>query len=278
MKVLSYKYIKPINYKVPELRRNGYMTRQYIEMVDEYLDSVQLKGKCAFLYAGGSVALTSEVRNVKDGAFEEPLKSNGILVKETAAYSMYQWIGRLPNKEAIQYASINGNTCASSMYALYEAETLLNQDYDMVVIVAEEMTSLRTQKAFFESGVDIQLSEGLAIAVLGKGEGIDTCKWAYSYGSNPFATTIEGYRAVDSDGCGVVKVHGTGTDNNTRAEEVLEEGRKVINYKQRIGHTQGVSGLLEVLMAVESTESSDILCVSSGMGGFYGSCIVRKNV
>jgi hypothetical protein len=281
MKVLSYKYVKPNEDGIVEgLDRQGYMTPQYMEMMRDYLDTIELKGKCAFLYAGGAMVTASEARNVnKATEYREPVKESTSVIKELAAYSMHKWIGALNERANIRYANVNANTCASSMHSLYEANRLLNDGFDEVVIVAEEKTAYNTLRIFDEHDIDLKVGEGCVVIHLGKAsspadEDITECKWEYEYNRNPFGVTSTGYARVTSE-CDIVKPHGTGTVNNEEAEKVFKE-KPQLRYKETYGHTQGVSGLLEVCMAMEEPVVGDILCVSSGLGGFYGSCIVKK--
>lgn len=281
MKVLSYKVILPNDEGiVVDLDRTSHMTPQYQDLAYEYIRGIELTGRCAFLYAGGAVVMTSETRNsVKPSLYREPIKDSTILIKELAAYSMHGWIGMLKNKECIEYANINGNTCASSMYCLYEAEQLLNNGFDQVVIVAEEKTAYNTLRIFDEHGIDIKVGEGCVIMHLGKAsspadEDITDCKWSFEYNRNPFGVTSSGYSKIFSD-CAIVKPHGTGTDVNEEAESIYKD-KVQLRYKEKYGHTQGASGLLEVALVLMEDVVEDVCCISSGLGGFYGSCIVRK--
>jgi len=275
MRVLSYNYIKPNDNGIVEcLTRSDYMTPQYINLMKEYLSTIKLEGKCAVLYAGGVLLSASEARSVKDkGLYREVAYTSGIAIKELAAYSMHKWIGMLDGKENVKYANINGNTCASSMYSLYEASKLLEEDFDQVIIIAEEKTSYNTLRIFDEHKIDLKVGEGCAILCLGKGDGISNCKWNYEYNRNPFGVTTTGYKDIMSD-CDYIKPHGTGTSNNEDAELVYGEIHQ-IRYKEKYGHTQGVSGLLEVCMVLDEDVVGDVLCISSGLGGYYGSCIIH---
>lgn len=282
MKVLSYKYLLPNESGIiPELDRSGYMTPQYISLVQEYLSTVTLSGKVAFLYAAGVVLLASEARNTKDKQiYRERALDSSICIKELAAYSIHKWIGSFNGKENIQYANINANTCASSMFSLYEAEQLLNQGFDQVVIVAEEKTSYNTIRVFDEHKIDLKIGEGLAIIHLGKAtdpadEDITDCQWSYEYNRNPFGVTSTGYSAVFTE-TDYINPHGTGTSINEDAENAVYGSIEQLRYKGQIGHTQGVSGLIEVCMVLDENIQGNVLCVSSGLGGFYGSCIIRK--
>ena len=277
MKVLSYKYIEPNDQGIVEgLDRQGYMTPQYMEMMEEYLGSIKLEGKCAFLYAAGAVVSASEARNAIDnGKYREHEKMSSSVIKELVAYSMHKWIGAIDGRTNIRYANVNANTCASSMHSLYEAEQLLNQGYDQVVIVAEEKTAYNTLRIFDEHSIELKVGEGCVVMVLGQGDDISQCKWEYEYNRNPFGVTQSGYERVNSES-EYVNPHGTGTANNEEGESIFHD-RTQLRYKEKYGHTQGVSGILEVCKVLdEPYVVGDVLCVSSGLGNFYASCIVHK--
>lgn len=285
MKVLSYKVILPNNEGIVEaLDRSDYMTYQYIDLVEDYLAEIKLDKPTAFLYAGGATVSSSESRNTQhvNNYRETPLAS-GLALRELVAYSMHKWIGMIQGKENIIYANINGNTCASSMHSLYEAERLLNSgDVDEVIIVAEEKTSYNTLRVFDESRIDLKVGEGLVIIHLGKAESpatedITNCKWFFEYNKNPFNVTSTGYREVFDDTADFVKPHGTGTTVNEVAESSVYVSVPTLRYKEDLGHTQGISGLLEACLVLQRTDIiGTVNCVSSGLGGFYGSCIVHK--
>lgn len=277
MKVLSYKYVLPSESGIVEgLDRQGYTTPQYIDKVYDYIKTIKLEGRCAVLYAAGAVVSASEARNVHGkGTYREEPKESTSVIKELAAYSMHKWISLLEGKENIQYANINGNTCASSMYSLVEAYELINKGFDKVIVIAEEKTSYNTLRIFDEHSIDLKVGEGLAILELGKGEGISDCKTWFEYNRNPFAVTADGYSKVYTH-CDYVNPHGTGTEVNEQAESSIYNSTPQLRYKETYGHTQGVSGLLEVCLVLDEDVSGNILCVSSGLGGFYASCVVNK--
>jgi hypothetical protein len=271
MKIVSYKYV--VNFVDPD----GYMTPQYIKLVKDYLETVKLTGKTAVLYAGGVLLSASEARNTVDtGKLRRNVQESTLAVKELSAYSMHRWIGILRDADKVAYANINGNTCASSLYSLYEAEKLLNDGFDDVIIIAEEKTSYNTLRVFKESRIDLKVGEGVAVMHLTKG-GTDmhSCKWEFEYGRNPFGVTESGYQKVYQD-CDMVKPHGTCTPNNEEAEQLVIGHKEQIRFKEDIGHCQGASGLIEICMLLDSEVKGTILCQAAGMGGFYGSCLVEK--
>ena len=272
MKVSSYTYLAN-----PEIDEAGYMTAQYIRKVEEYLKSIVLVGKTAVLYAGGVLLTASEARNTTDsGELRRRTLNSTLAIKEVAAFSMHKYIGMLKDRDKVAYASINGNTCASSMFSLYEAEQLLLSGYDEVIIIAEEKTSYNTLRVFNESRIDLKVGEGVAVMhITSGGTDITACKWSYEYNRNPFLASSAGYALIDTP-TRYINPHGTGTETNEAAEAELVSGREELRYKEDIGHTQGLSGLLEVCMVLDEDIKGDVLCVSSGLGGFYGSCVVHK--
>lgn len=283
MFIKSYEYIIPKEKhkdytSIEGINREDYISDQYINMVGQ----IVLDRPTAILYAGGFSISQSESRDVSsvDNRFIGSIGYNKstMVLRESTAYCMHKWIGSMKNNTLVRYASINSNTCASSMYSIYEAERLLRESHiDEVIIIAEERTSFNTLRIFKEHRIPLIVSDGLAIIRLtkedfNKGSITDT-KWSYQYNRNPFYTSQEGYSAVISE-ADFYKVHGTGTKSNDAAEENIPN--KII-YKDKIGHTQGVSGLLELCIAVDDPSlSGSVCCVASGLGGFYGSCILNK--
>ena len=91
---------------------------------------------------------------------------------------------------------------------------------------------------------------------------------------------IKAIKELDYSNIDIVKTHGSGTDRNTKEElDALSDLRidsKIVEYKSKIGHTQGASTIVEICMLLDNEEFSKALVLASGLGGFYGSCIVAK--
>ena len=284
MRIRDYYYIKPTidkgdHYEIDGVSRDDYATSQFIELSKEII----LDKKTAVLYSSGAGLSQSETRDstkINERYIGSvPYYTSSTLIKELSAYSIHKWIGSMTNNEFVVHASVNANTCASSMYSLWEAERLLQDGtVDEVIIIAEERTSFNTIRIFKEHAIPLVVGDALAIVRLmrdGDGAEIVDTKWAYSYNRNPFCTTQYGYSLIDDD-TDVVKLHGTGTDNNTEAEKVFEN-RPTVCYKPDIGHTQGASALLELCMMLDDERyCGRILCVASGLGNWYGSCVLIK--
>lgn len=263
-------------YRVLEDRAE-YHTVQYITRWENKLKELDLDGKVAVLYVGGISTSNGEDR-VYQGKFtcSQDKQVDRVLIKDLQAYMMHKFIGVMPCRDNVDYANINSNTCASSLYAVYEAEGLLGKGFDHVVVIAEEKTSFNTIRIFAEHRIDVTVGEGFACVVFSKEGSVEVkdSKWAYKWTSNPFNVVAGGYAKVKSD-ADVVKGHKTGTEQNDAAE--LDVFGATIGYKDKIGHCQGASGLIELCMVLDDdTVSGNVLCVASGLGGFYGSCVVVK--
>ena len=254
---------------------NIYMTDYYTRKFKEELSSIKLDGKTALLYAIGVSVSQSEARNSGVVTVD-----SGVTIKELTSYSAHKYAKIFNKNNNITYMNLNSNTCASSMFSLYEAERLLKLgDVDNVIIVTEERTSAKTKSVFKESNIELALGEGFACVVLSNNGDIkvtDT-KWVTHYDNNPFKVTKEGYDKVFTE-CDMVKLHGTGTPVNDKAEQEAFGHLLTIRYKDTIGHTQGASSLIEVCKVLgDNKAKGKVLCVASGLGSFYGSCLVWKS-
>jgi 3-oxoacyl-(acyl-carrier-protein) synthase len=122
-----------------------------------------------------------------------------------------------------------------------------------------------------------------------------------------FTAAIQGalsFKNIDPKAITVVKTHGTGTQSNNQAERnslnTVLPRFVATSYKPRIGHTMGVSGLLETCLLVDDIRSGIvpaipnrteqdavflsedkqfggglILSVAAGMGNVYSAAIWR---
>ena len=284
MYVIDYQYRVPTidcgdHLEIEGINRDDYTTAQYVEGADK----IVLTKPTAVLFAGGVGIHQSESRDVtsvnKRYVGSVPYGKSKMLVKEISAYSLHKWIGEMENNELVRYASINHNTCASSMHSVYEAQRLLDSgEVDEVIVITEERTSFNTIRIFKEHNIPLTVSDGFAIVRFGREGDVEVTdtKWKYEWDRNPFGTSVEGYKLVTSE-CDVVKPHGTGTDNNNEAEVELVAGKKTVYYKPKYGHMQGASSLVEMCLVMDDDDvHGDVLCVAAGLGGFYGSCVIRK--
>lgn len=259
--------------------RTTYMTTDYINKFSDSIKQIKLDGKIGVMYAAGASLHQGESR-IYTGSYTNSLEiqPSGPIIKELTAYMLHKYIGLVHGNNDVVYANINSNTCASSMYSIWEAKQLIdNGTIDHAVIISEEKTSFNTIRIFYEHHINIRPGEGFALIVVSKnGEGpkLLDAKWEYSYNKNPFLVNTDGYTKVKCE-ADMVKGHKTGTDQNDLAEQ--EVFGSTFGYKDKIGHCQGASGLIELCLILDDNKlNGRILCTASGLGGFYGSCLVEK--
>ena len=286
MYIESYKILSSDTKLIDGIERDGYMTPQFLRLAKEYLESIVTEGKTALLYAAGPAMHHSDARDVGSTTMD-----GSIAVKSQIGYNVYN-VARACKNAKIEYASSNANTCASSMYSLHEAGRLMGEGYTDVIVFASDLVEASEELLFEQLGVEISCGDGLAVVHLTKEvtersvAEISKTAWIWNADRSPMAVSAEGYmKVLDELGVrevDVVKAHGTGTARNN--EEELEAIRssvecdRVVSYKHRVGHTQGVSALLELCMLIEDedVEWQTGLVLASGLGGFYGGCVVRK--
>jgi len=267
---------------IPELLREDYMNPQYFELFSKELSEISLEGAVGIIYSSGASIHQAENRICLKENYTNSLKSalpSPLVAKSMVSHMMHKYINYFTrNGIDIQAADIVSNTCASSLYGVVKAAEMLAQ-VDHVIVITEEKTSFDTIRIFDEHRIKVKASDGFALAVFsneGAGPEISNCKTSFTYNRNPFLATSEGYKKVYTP-CDTVKVHGTGTEMNTLAEEEAFAGHRLVEYKSKIGHSQGSSGLLELCMAIDDGSiCEDVLCVASGFGGFYASCLLHK--
>lgn len=254
--------------------RTAYMNNEYIKLIGDNLKSINTKGRTALLYAGGASIHHSDARILD----KEMLKGH-VVIKSQSAYNAYM-IARLFDN--IDYVSINSNTCASTMYSLYEASKLMDE-YDDVIIYSEEIIDAVALKLFQQLGIEMICTDAVCWMHLSKDKRpesvakIDKATWFWNRDSSPMSVSKEGYAKVLNSlnaNVDIVKMHGTETDRNKLVEieainEIVEYDR-VVRYKDSIGHTQGASALVELGMLIDNEKFNTAICLASGLGGFYG--------
>lgn len=258
---------------------DGYMLQDYGKYIKEFAAELDVGRKVALLYAGGPAIHHSDSRQI-DGKSQ----SGSIVLKSQMGYSVYN-IARMFDGISFDYVSINANTCASSMYCLYEANELLNKDFTDVIVVAMDKRDSVQELLFEQIGANVRCTDGFAIMHLKFGVGeITDVSWVFNLDKSCMAVSTEGYKKAISEleckDLDYVKLHGSGTEVNTMAELEALDGLdfyEVIEYKSKIGHTQGASTLIEVCMLMEDTTiKGNVLVLASGLGGFYGACTLKK--
>lgn len=259
--------------------RELYMNEVFYKMYSKEITSFKTTGKTALLYIAGASEHHSTARNFN-------LTIDGVMpVKSQLGYIASKTAKRLGN---ISYLSINANACASSMYALKEAQVLLDQGYDDVIIYGEEWVEDQELKLFKQLNIDLICSDGFFIIQLTKQcekplAHIEHTTWIWNDDRSPFEITKDGYKRAmyffKDHKIDIVKMHGSGTKQNDKAEtEAIYEmfgNIDMIEYKSKIGHSQGVSTGVEICKLFDEFKNKNILVNASGLGNFYGSCCVR---
>jgi hypothetical protein len=276
MHISDFKYfkgtVKENGYvAIPDLKRDRPSVGQFIKMAN--LDIV-LTRPTAFLYVDGFLVSQS------DNGMREPVKvSKAAILKSGTSYIAHEWVYTFKNKEHLKHVNMITSTCASGVQAIWEAEALLESGMvEEVIVIGAERTTDATLSLFSELRIPVTCGDGFAYMRLCRGYGIHDPVWKYTYQQNPFyfpkevLDTLKPEYPVD-----YVKLHGTGTPSNTEGESGLAAIATPITYKQDIGHTQGVSALLETCMVLDDPEiMGKILVTANGLGGFYGSFLVVK--
>lgn len=256
---------------IPELKRNRPSVGQFIKMAE--LDIV-LTRPTAFLYVDGF-----QVSQADNGMREATQVSRSAIIKTGTSYIAHEWIHTFKNKEHLKHVNLISSTCASGIQAVWEAQCLLETGaVEEVIIIGAERITDSTLALFRELRIPLICGDGFAYMRLTRGEGLGNAVWKYTYQQNPFYFSREVLDTLIPDyPVDFVKLHGTGTPSNTLAEAGLASIATPITYKQDIGHSQGVSALLETCMVLDDPEiTGKILVTANGLGGFYGSFLVTK--
>jgi hypothetical protein len=277
MQIIDYQYLTGTEVwnrqiTIRELDRHKPATPQFIELTGL---KVELTCPTAFIYIAGTLVDQSEAGLGKGSDKYFPA------IKGTSPYVAHQWASTFENKEFLVSMEVVGGTCASAIQAIYRAnEILWNSQGSIkeVIIIGHERTTPDTIRLFKELGIKILCGDGFVYMKLGVGVEISKPRWHWAYESNPFTFTretlnylIPGYKV------GYVKLHGTGTPSNEDAEFSLETLATPLKYKAEIGHTQGISALLETCLVLDDPNiRGRILVVANGLGGYYGSFTLTK--
>lgn len=286
MFIIDYKYIHGTEDRgkyiaIPELDRNKSSVRQFINLADL---SIVLDKPTAFIYVDGF-----SVSQAESGIGINSQGSYTLAVKLGSSHIMHDWIHTFEGKEHLKHANIISSTCAGGIQALYEANKLLKDgSVQEVVIIGGERTTDDTMRLFSELQIPVTCGDGFFYMKVGAGfynvndvncrYNVHDIKWKYQYNRNPFMFTREVLDTLAPDyPVDFVKLHGTGTPANTVGEAGLAELGIPIVYKDKLGHTQGVSSLLETCLVLDDTDiSGKVLVTANGFGGFYGAFTLIK--
>lgn len=275
MRIIDFKHITGTDRQerliaIPELKRDKLAATQFVKLAE--LD-IELTRPTAFLYLGGTTVDQSEAGlGTGNGVYFPAIKSG-------TSFCGHQWIRQFKNIEHLVHFEVVEGTCAAGVHALYRAQQLLySMDIDEVIIIGHERITDEVIRSFQELGMDIVCGDGFVYMRLEQGYDISDIKWKWAYNPNPFCFTKENLNTIiPTYRIGYVKLHGTGTENNTTAEEDLENLATPLKYKPEIGHTQGISALIETCMVLADDKvRGRILVTANGFGGYYGAFTLTK--
>lgn len=265
---------------IDEINRDQVTYQSYSKITNSYCsNTVPLSnGKQALIVVGGPMSTHSDVRNVLNTA-----KDSAIAVKMIGGYGAYN-IARMFKHFNFDLIEIDAMTCASGISAIHKAYSLFNSGYTDIIVYASDIIEETQLLLFKQLGVDLICGDGVGIIHLtssGDYSIFDT-SFCWNKDSSPMSVSKEGYCKVASslkaEGVDLVKMHGSGTSRNTEMEiEAIKDfDCRKIEYKSEIGHTQGASSIVEICMMLDREEFTKSLVLASGLGGFYGGCIITK--
>lgn len=277
MQIIDYQYLTGTNadkgyVAITELVRNKPATPQFIELMDL---KIELTEPTAFVYIAGTQIDQSESGlNKGTGTYFPALKS-------ATTYVAHQWASTFKNIELLTCMEIVNGTCASAIHAIYRAHEIIMDPLNPakhVIIIGHERTTQETIRLFKELGIKVICGDGFVYMKLDMGFVISKPRWCWAYNENPFMFTRETLDKLIPDyKVGYVKLHGSGTPSNDEAERGLELLATPLRYKSAIGHTQGISALLETCLILDDpTIRGRIIVVANGLGGYYGSFTLTK--
>lgn len=282
MLIKEYKYLAGTEkrdgyYAIPEMSRNDPCTPQYQKLLNL---NIELTAKTAFIYVDG-FSLSQAEPVFADGPKDlyVPAIKNGV------SFMAHEWMRSFKNPQMITNFEIISSTCAAGIQAIKSAENFLSsKEVDEVIIIAAERTTFNTLRLFKELRIPIMCGDAFVYMKLVKGENTTSfprvvdAKWKFNFENNPFYFTRETLdNLIPKYNVDYVKLHGTGTKSNSVAEAGIAQLGKTIIYKDRIGHTQGASSLVETCMVLDNDKvSGNILVTANGLGGFYGSFLLVK--
>lgn len=278
MQIIDYRYIvateKRLGYiAIPELDRYKSSVTQFIKLADL---QITLTRPTAFLYLDGAT-----VSQAESGVAKTDSNKFQVALKTLSSHILHEWIHTFQNREFIVYADIISSTCAGGIQAIAEAEKLLNSGVcTEVVIIGGERTTDDTLRLFKELRINVDCGDGFIYLRIQKGgTQIEDVKWKYAFNPNPFKFTRETLNNVlPYYPVNYVKLHGTGSEANTEAEKDIKEFATPLCYKQDIGHTQGISSLLETCIILDDSDiQGNVLITANGLGGFYGAFTLNKS-
>jgi len=270
MQIIDYHFIKGTENRdgyiaIPELNRDKPSVNQFIKLARL---NIKLTRPTAFLYVDGFITSSAD-----SGLSTITSVNTTPSLKSGSAYIAHEWVHTFQNKEWLVKVDVMTGACAAGIQALHEADRLLQEGkVKEVIIIGGERITQSTIQLFKQLRMPIICGDGFVYMRLTNGMDITNINWKFAYNQNPFVFKKESLDfLIPPYPVDYVKLHGTNTDANREAESGLSELGIPIIYKDKIGHTQGISALLETCMVLEDPLISGLVLVTAnGLGGYYG--------
>jgi hypothetical protein len=217
--------------------------------------------------------------------------------KESARVSFMQQAQIVAGKWAKQlnatnWLSTDGSACSSLIITLEWVKYLFDSGKltDAIIINADDGTTDLVKQVFTQAGVlgkAFNVGFGSSIFhVSAKQTSNSICKISNIVNNYAIASTLidvceEGYASIITKNLPLdyIKIHDTNTESNKVeliAVNKAYPGCNTLSFKQEIGHTMGSSTGVELGLCLDRYPNSNILHLSAGMGGMYGSFFTEK--
>lgn len=253
----------------------------YKKYTDEYTSTVKPLGSTqALIIIGGPMAQHSDMRNI-----ENTSRDFGLAIKTMIGTSLYQ-IARMFKNFKFQYATVDAHTCVSGLSAVHTARKLIEDGYTDVIVYGAELVEESLKLLFRQLGIELVCGDGVICMHFSSNKSnilISDSEFLWNMDTSPMSVSKEGYDRIlecFDKNVDLVKTHGSGTARNTLVEnEAVKDALgdiKIVAYKDEIGHTQGVSGAIELCMMIDREEFNKAIVLASGLGGFYAGCVVER--
>ncbi len=207
-------------------------------------------------------------------------RENSHVYRPRLAEEVAKW---LEIEHSFQFA----NACASSSYAIAAGmDAIRSGEFDVVIaggadeVTASSVAGFQAVRIYGERcnpfGVKrkkLVLSDGAAFVVLAREGLYDTAigrlegaglvsgaaDMAHMNGDGPFRALEAAFSEAENSKLDLIIAHGTGTIVNDAAESdaiarMYENPPKIVSYKRALGHPQGASGAIGVVLALEAME------------------------
>jgi hypothetical protein len=193
---------------------------------------------------------------------------------------------------ATSWLSTDGSACSSLVITLDWIKYLFDSGKltDAIIINADNGVAESIKQAFIQVGIlgkSFDVGFGASIFHVSAEQSENSiCKISNIVNNYVIANTLidvceEGYNSIITKDLPLdyIKMHDTNTESNKVelvAVNKVYPGCKTLSFKQEIGHTMGSSTGVELCLCLDRYPNSNILHLSAGMGGMYGSFFTEK--